>query len=62
MGLFSPPAALPLFTPLLPPHSFSSTDLLPTFPVHLCAAGGPTPFAFPSLASCLDWVYLYKKC
>jgi hypothetical protein len=50
MGLFSPKAASLVHpsSPPPPPHSFSSTDLLPAFPVHLCAAGAPPPSLSPA--------------
>lgn len=56
-GLFS------LQLHLSPTHTLlPSSDLLPTFPVHLCAAGGPASPPFPQPGFLSGRVYLYKKC
>lgn len=49
----------PLFSPHIPTPPLTSC---PPFPSICVLLGAPPPFTFPSLASCLDRVYLYKKC
>lgn len=49
------PSSPPTFLP-------RPTDLLPTFPAHLCAAGGPASPPFPQPGFLSGRVYLYKKC